>query len=137
MDNHYRFSDFELEEEFRGMTLHPKYFNHEAHLRLAWIHIRKYGIEKAIDNLCIQIYNYANYLGANDKFNKTVTVASIRAVYHFMLKSNSENFKTFIGENPRLNNNFKELLAQHYDIDIWNNETARSSFLQPDLLPFD
>jgi len=55
----------------------------------------------------------------------------------FCLKSKLDNFRDFIEEFPRLKYNFKDLLAQHYGIDIFNSEIAKCSFLEPDLLPFD
>lgn len=137
MKNHYQLNDKLFLEAFEKATLNPKLFSHEAHLRLAYLLIKMYDINKAIDKTCEQILTYATSLGARDKFNKTVTVAAVKAVYHFMLKSNSDSFKDFINEFPQLKFNFKELLAQHYNIDIFNSEIAKSSFLKPDLLPFD
>lgn len=137
MQDHFIFSDEAFEKAFENKTLAPHFFDHEAHLRLAYIHIQKYGIDQAIQNMCTQIKAYAESLGAYDKFHKTVTVAAVKAVYHFMLKTETDNFKEFIHENPRLKTNFMDLLSQHYGIDLFNNEQARLSFLQPDLLPFD
>src|SRR5690606_11262429 len=112
-------------------------FSHEAHLRLAWIHIRKYGIDQAIENICAQLKEYTQSLGAIEKYNETVTTAAINAVYHFMLKSNTDTFQIFTIEHPRLISNFRDLLGQHYAIDIFHSELAKSTFLEPELLPFD
>jgi len=136
MKDHYQFTDEEFESQFSNCTLDSSIFNHEAHIRLAWIHINKYGIEQALINLDSQLYSYVCSLGAEDKYNKTVTIAAVKAVYHFMQKSNSNNFKDFILEHPRLKTNFKELLDKHYSIDIFNSDIAKSSFLEPNLLPF-
>ncbi|AXT20285.1 hypothetical protein D7030_03985 [Flavobacteriaceae bacterium AU392] len=137
MTNHYQLNDAEFQKQFKNGTLDPKLFNHEAHLRLAWIYITQDGVETAVDLICNQLLNYVTVLGAVDKFNKTVTVAAVRAVYHFMLKSDTDDFKTFIAELPRLKYNFKELLASHYNIDVFNSKIAKSTFLEPDLLSFD
>ena len=136
MKDHYQFTDEEFESQFLNCTLDSSIFNHEAHIRLAWIHINKYGIEQALINVDNQLYSYVCSLGAEDKYNKTVTIAAVKAVYHFMQKSNSNNFKDFILEHPRLKTNFKELLDKHYSIDIFNSDIAKSSFLEPNLLPF-
>lgn len=137
MTNHYQLNDIEFQKQFKNGTLDPKLFDHEAHLRLAWIYITQDGVETAVNLICDQLLNYVIILGAADKFNKTVTVAAVRAVYHFMLKSDADHFKIFITEFPRLKHNFKELLASHYNIDVFNSKIARSTFLEPDLLPFD
>ena len=137
MNDQYQLTDLKFSTEFKNATLNPKLFNHEAHLRLAWIYINRDGIDAAVTKVCNQIINYATTLGAADKYNETVTVAAVKAVYHFYLKSKSDNFRDFIKEFPRLKTNFKDLLAQHYGIDIFNSEIAKCSFLEPDLLPFD
>ncbi|MGB5819448.1 MAG: hypothetical protein WBG90_08165 [Saonia sp.] len=137
MENHFKLNDTELQLQFTDCSLDPSLFSHEAHLRLAWIHIQKYGLESAIQNLCKQIAAYATSVGATDKFNNTVTVAAIKAVYHFIQKSKSDNFRDFIQEFPRLQHNFKELMNAHYGFDIFTLERAKRTFMEPDLLPFD
>ena len=137
MERHQRLSDREFEEQFATAKLPPSYFTHEAHLRLAWIHIHQYGIDKAVEEIPRQIRSYAESLGVFDKFNMTVTVAAVKAVYHFYLQSEKDNFSSFIKAYPQLKTQFKEVLAQHYQVDIYRNPEAKANFLEPDLLPFD
>ncbi len=137
MQNHYQLSDNDFEAQFANANLDPAIFSHEAHLRLAWIHLNRYGLRQAEENICAQLVNFVNTIGAADKFNKTLTIAAIKAVHHFMQKSTSDNFADFIEEFPRLKYNFKELLGYHYGFDIFQSERARKEYLEPDLLPFD
>lgn len=137
MEKHFDLTDHEFETQFADRSLEPSLFTHEAHLRLAWIHINRYGVEAAIDNICQQINAFATAHGDHDKFHKTVTVAAVRAVYHFILKSESGDFADFIAEHPRLKSSFKQLIDAHYGIDIFKSEQARKEFIEPDLLPFD
>jgi hypothetical protein len=137
MERHFELSDIEFERQFSACKLNPEIFTHEAHLRLAWIHIRYYGIDIAIDNVTTQLQNFVVSIGAKDKYNLTLTIAATRAVYHFMLKSNSDNFQDFILENPRLKNHFKELISCHYKTDIFKSDKAKGKYLEPELLPFD
>lgn len=134
---HFQYEDSKFEEQFYHLRLPQEEFNHEAHLRLAWIHITKYGIEKALDTISSQLKRYVAHVGAEDKYNKTVTIAAIKAVYHFVLRSTSSRFQDFLLEFPRLKNNFKELMNSHYSYDIFNSEEAKKIYLKPDLLPFD
>jgi hypothetical protein len=108
-----------------------------AHLRLAWINIVRYGIEKAEENIQSQLQKFVAHVGAKEKYNTTLTIAATKAVYHFKLKSKSDNFKGFIAEFPRLKTNFKDLMASHYGFDIYHSEKAKTAFLEPDILPFD
>lgn len=137
MEDHFKLSDAEFEQQFANCELNPGDFSHEAHIRLAWIHINRYGIEQAEKNIQIQLQNFVAFVGAKDKYNVTLTIAAIKAVYHFWLKSGSDNFKDFIAEFPRLKYNFKELMDCHYGFDIYNSDKAKIEFLEPDLIPFD
>jgi len=137
MKTHFNLSDTQFEEAFKRAILAPQLFSHEAHLRLAWLHIKSSGIDNAITNITAQIKNYTRVLNAEGKYNETVTIAAIKIVNHFMLKATSKNFKGFMTEFPRLKTNFKDILSQHYGFDIFTEAEAKSSFIQPDILPFD
>jgi hypothetical protein len=136
MYSHFDLSDGLFEEQFQHCKLNPALFNHEAHLRLAWIHVTKYGADKAIENITSQLCSFVVSLGAIDKYNKTLTVAAIKAVNHFIGKSHTDNFAGFIQEFPRLKFNFRELMESHYQVDIFTSEIAKQKYLEPDLLPF-
>ncbi|GAB5539191.1 MAG: hypothetical protein Salg2KO_12940 [Salibacteraceae bacterium] len=135
--SHFHYTDEHFEQQFSSCQLNPELFSHEAHLRLAWIHITKYGVDAALENIQEQLKAYVKHLGAEGKYNKTVTIAAVKAVYHFVLKSKSDNFQDFIIEFPRLKNNFRGLMDSHYGIEIFNSERARKDYIEPDLLPFD
>lgn len=137
MEKHLELSDDEFHDQFANTSMAPEIFSHEAHLRLAWIQIKRYDIEEAIKNVSEQIKKFAEHHGDAQKFNLTVTVAATRAVYHFMLKSNAENFQDFIHEHPRLKSNFKDLIEAHYSGNIFTSQLAKEIYLEPDLLPFD
>jgi hypothetical protein len=115
----------------------PEVFTHEAHLRLAWIHISKYGTENALTNITSQLRTFVGFAGASHKYNQTLTVAAIKAVNHFFKKSRSNTFNDFIAEFPQLKNRFKELMQFHYTTDIFTSEKAKRELIEPDRAPFD
>jgi len=137
MEKHLELSDLEFEVRFVNKSFDPLVFSHEAHLRLAWIHINKYGLSKAIDNITSQIRAFAAHHGDHKKYNETMTVAAVRVVNHFIMKSKSETFSDLILEFPRLKNQFTALIDSHYSAEIFSSEKAKSFYLEPDLLPFD
>lgn len=137
MEAHTLLSDTAFERQFREGTLDPALFTHEAHLRLAWLYISKYGVAATIPKICAEIRYFAAQNGAPDKFNRTLTVAAVKAVQHFILKSKIKSFSEFILEFPRLKYRFKDLMAAHYSFDIYTNPIAKRQFLSPDLEPFD
>lgn len=136
MELHSKLTDEEFETHFKEATLDSSIFTHEAHLRLAWIHLSKYGLSLAIEHICSQLQNYVRRFGASDKFHQTLTVAAIEVVHHFMSKVTMITFEEFIGTYPRLKTHFNELIAQHYSKDICQSQEARLRYVEPDLLPF-
>lgn len=134
--DHWQLTDEEYEETFADYKLKPRLFSHEAHLRLAYIHISKYGAKRAEENMCTQIEGFALSLGAREKFNKTVTIGSVKTMHHYMQKSSSGSFKELVNEFPRLLTNFKDILGQHYGFNVFSDKRAKREYIPPDLLPF-
>lgn len=150
MEHHRTLSDRAFLEQFANQTLPPEWFSHEAHLRLAFLHIRNRGVEKAIDTVRTQLKAYVAHLGATDKYHETLTVAAVRAVYHFMRRegmtlpdsrlpdqSTLEDFLTLLHRHPRLRTSFRDLMFAHYRTDIFSSAFAKKEYLEPELLPFD
>lgn len=131
------FSDLQFSLQFEACSLDPKTFDHESHLRIAWIHINKFGLEKAILNIQSQLQNYVKHVGAEDKYHHTLTRAAIEIVNQFVERQTTRTFNEFISEFPELKINFKELIKKHYSYDIFNSEKAKSDYLKPDLVPFE
>jgi hypothetical protein len=136
VEAHLHYTDQTLEKAFADCTLDPAVLTHEGHLRLAWVHIRKYGVDKAVENLCAQIRYFDETISDGTKYHETVTVAAVRAIWHFMQKSQAQTFTGFIAEFPRLNTHFRELLAQHYSFDIFQDQMAANTYKEPDIEPF-
>lgn len=136
MTSHFALTDEQFEQQFKDASLDPKLFSHEAHIRLAWIHISTYGVDVAAENLCRQIAVFDAKHDDGTNYNKTVTVAAVKAVNHFMEKSSATTCADFIQENPRLIFNFKDLINAHYSQNIFSNEVAKRTYVPPDLAAF-
>lgn len=136
MEKHLELSDEEFLRQFTHCTLNPSIFSHEAHLRLAWVNIRAYGIVQATANIQSQLLKFVEAIGEKDKYNKTVTIAGLLIVNHFIQRSNSDNFTGFLSGFPKLKTDFRGLIASHYSIDIFTSQKAKSEYLEPDILPF-
>ena len=137
MEKHYHFTDERLMLAMENAALDPEIFSHEAHLRWGWLLLEHYELEKAIDKACSQLKKYTKKLGAADKYNETVTVAAMRAIHHFRLKSTKNNFRDFIAESSRLKTSFRELMNAHYSENIFSSASARIKYMEPDKAPFD
>ncbi len=135
--HHSQFSDIEFIEAFEKAVLNPKLFNHEAHLRLAWIYLQSYGEQKAIEKTCSAIEHFDIVYGNGDKFHTTLTVASVKVVNHFIKKSEATSFFDFIEAFPQLKMAFRKFLEQHYTPEALTHEKAKANYIPPDFLPFD
>ena len=51
MEKHFELTDSDFEKKIISCEFNPSDFTHEAHLRLAWINIKKYGINQAEINI--------------------------------------------------------------------------------------
>jgi hypothetical protein len=137
LEKHYRYSDEVFEEKFKKGTFPPVHFSHEAHLRLAYIHLKKYGLEQSIVNMCTQIYDFAIKYGATMKFNATVTYASLQIMYYYMNKSECDTFPKLMEEFPGLLQDFKSEIQRHYSWDVFRSPEAKAKIHKPDLKPFE
>lgn len=137
METHTLLNDTDFIREIVHGVLPPHLFTHEAHLRLAWIHLRASPPTEAIDTVNQQVRGYVDALGVSHKYKHTLTTAAVLIVHHFMKLFVSNSFKALIDQFPQLSHSFNELIARHYSTDIWELPLAKTSYLKPDLLSFD
>lgn len=137
MDDHYKLTDTEFEEKFANEDFEVSMFTHEAHLRLAWIHIDRYGLVIAEQNVSDQLKTYTKHVGVPNKFHMTLTIAAVKAVSHCYSQYKGRDFKDFIERWPALKEDFKPMMESHYSFDIFKSHEARSNYISPDLRPFN
>ena len=134
MKHHRQLDDQAFKCSFEGRTLLPEVFNHEAHLRLAWIYLEELGVEQTQLTFPRQLRAYVSYLDAEDKYHETLTRMAIRAIEHFRQKSPGISFYELLNVYPALSSDFKNLINSHYTFDLFALERARSEFVAPDIL---
>lgn len=136
MISHLELSDKEFESLFFDCALEPKLFSQEAHIRLTWIHLKKYGLKQTLKNIPFQLKRYVKQIGAQEKYHASITMGGIYAVHHFMQKKDIGYFKLFLSSYPELETDFKGLINSHYSYDIFSNPEARRIFIEPDVFAF-
>ena len=123
-------SDKEFYERFERRALTS--FSHRDHIRLAFIHARRGGVEAAVQG-ARRIRAFAAEAGAPRKYHETLTVAWARIIAHLVAGSPGVPFPVFVEAHPELED--RGLLLRHYsERRLWSEE-ARARFLEPDLLP--
>ena len=112
-------TDDEFEAKFADSSLKPVYFKHHlGHLRLTWIHISKYGVDQAIENICRQIRAYDKTWGNGDKYDHTLTIAAVKLVGEYMDRNPGTNVESFVETWPELSTDFIPLLKARFGDDL-------------------
>ena len=86
---------------FEACTVAPSQFNHEAHVRLAYIYLTEYDTDSAVQKMRDALLKFLEHNGIpRSKFHETLTRAWVLAVRHFMNRSTSTSAADFIAKNP-------------------------------------
>ena len=126
--------DRNFRSAFESCTVAPSQFNHEAHVRLAYIYLVESGVESAVQRMREALLNFIEHNGIpRSKFHETITRAWVLAVRHFMDKSSSTSFEDFITKNQVLLDS--KIMLTHYSASVLFSSDARESFVEPDLDP--
>lgn len=125
-------SDEEFLAAFLECRVPASAFDHRGHLRMAWLLLRRYPLEQAIDEICGGIARLAAHFGAPGKYNRTLSEALVRLMSH---AGSYASFDEFLDANSRLLTDVGGLLARHYSPEQLNSPAAKASFVQPDRLP--
>ncbi len=120
---------------FNDCSAPPSAFNHLGHIRIGWIHLQRYPVPEAIQRTCDGIERFANHLGAPGKYNRTLSEALMCLMAHGGAADRNKTWGDFLEENPQLVKDALGLLAHHYSNERLNSETARKTFMPPDLNP--
>ena len=127
-------SDLEFINQFEDQTLDTVHFNHIGHLRLCWLNLQQYDLKTAIEKTCNGIRAYAESLGANDKFHRTITEFLVRLINSRVNSHSTNSFDEFLDTNKDLVTDAQSVLRQFYSSSLLSSAVARVNYQQPDLL---
>ncbi len=127
-------TDRQFRRDFEAFAVSPADFNHEAHVRLAYVYLAEAGVEAAAQRMRDALLAF---LGHHDlprsKFHETLTRSWILAVNHFMDKAGSGSASDFIVRHPALLDS--KIMLTHYSAQVLFSDEARAVFIEPDLDP--
>jgi hypothetical protein len=121
-------SDEEFISAFEACRV-PEGLPHLAHVRLAWLSIRRLGTTEAVERVVTGIHRFALADGAIEKFHETMTRAWVYLIADAMRQNPAGDFDAFIRGCPDLLD--KDLLVRHYR--PLTLERGRSGWIPPDL----
>jgi hypothetical protein len=110
----------------------PEDFNHEAHLRLAYVYLVENSLAGAQEKFrgALIAFLAANNIPAT-KFHETLTRAWVLAVRHFMNRHSCSSFSEFASQSKPLLDS--RVMLTHYTKELLFSPSARASFVEPDL----
>lgn len=124
-------TDAEFLAAFESCTLED--FPHRSHLRMAWLILRRDGVDRGTPRIIEGIQRFAAAKGATMKFHLTLTVFWIRAVDAALRAHPAGDFEGFLAANPDLTR--ADLTSRYYSRERLMSDAAREGWLSPDLAP--
>lgn len=134
-------TDDDLVRQFEDCTLPADLWTHRAHIRVAFVYLRKYGFDEAVERMRKGLYAYIEARGVEDGpttgYNETTTVAFMYLV-HAMMTQYGREFPTpdadsFCDTHPQLLNS--QVLRLFYSPERRTHPDAKHKFVEPDLTP--
>lgn len=122
---------------FERCQLDPAEFNHQSHLRIAWIYLNRYDLTAANTRICQGIQRFAGHVGATEKFHHTLTEALVRIVAHRLKQGSTSDFDDFLATNSDLLIDARGVLARYYSEAVLNSEQARHHWVEPDRIAIE
>lgn len=120
---------------FLDCSMPPAGFDHHGHVRAAWLMLRRYPLDEAIDRTCAGIARLAAHLGVPGKYHRTLSAALMRLMAHGGAADPGISWEQFLERNAKMMQDAQHMLAQHYSPELLATARARQEFVAPDRLP--
>ncbi len=133
MDHQLSLEDQNFKRQFEACITTPADFNHQAHIRIAYIYLCQHEPDIAYQNMRNALLTFLSHYTIDPaKFHETLTQAWILGVHHFMVNTApATSADDFMSQNPKLLNS--KIMLTHYSEKILFSEKARQAFIEPDL----
>ena len=106
-------------------------FHHRDHLRLAWIQVRRLGLERALESVAMAIRQFAAHHGYADRYHDTMTRFWVRVVGMGINRHPTLPFDDLLAAEPHLLD--KNLPFLHWSRERMRSDEARRRWVEPDL----
>ena len=118
---------------FHAHQLSNEGFHHRDHLRLAWVQIRRLGLEQAAEVVTNGIRRFASHHGSAERYNDTMTRFWLRVVAIGIRRHPEVTFDELLAAEPNLLD--KNLPFKHWSRERMNRDDAKQRWIEPDLRP--
>jgi hypothetical protein len=125
-------------EAFERCTLPFDQWHHSAHIKVAYLYLRRYPLEEAMERVRagIKAYNAANNVPElpDRGYHETMTHAWVRLVHVILCEYGPEDCSAaFFEQHPELSQ--KKILRLFYTRERFMSARATAEFVEPDLAP--
>ncbi|OIM97939.1 hypothetical protein BFR57_09425 [Idiomarina sp. MD25a] len=109
--------------------------DHNWHLRLAWIHLKRAPWPIALAEVVSTLRANQHIMSLNERYHHTITVATLRIMSQRLKEQSNSDFADFERQNADLVANLAGVLAEHYKPETLDSPAARRTFVSPDKKP--
>lgn len=117
-------------ELFESGNIDPEQFDHEAHVYIGWLYVRKFELAVAISRFDTGLKRLTAFLGVPEKYHATITWLFLLLIAERF--DSDENWQGFRSRNEELISNSKTTLNRYYSDALLFSERARERFVLPD-----
>jgi len=127
--------DRRLIREFLDHSLEPDGFNHEAHVRVAWLLLEQFPFEQALQKFEAGVVDLASRAGVPEKYHATITRALMQLIAADLYGGALLCWQDYRDSGPAVLIDAKSALLHYYSAGLIFNEPARLKWCEPDLRP--
>jgi len=131
-------SDDDFLAAFEDCRISMDQWNHEAHVRMAWLYLRRMPVEVALPIVRQGLQRYSASLGKTGAYHETITVAFLELIGQEVAREpEADDFAGFSRRHPRFLDRSMSVLLEFYSRDRLFSHEARARFVEPDLATWD
>jgi len=119
---------------FEAGDIDPQRFDHDAHVYAGWLYLQYFPLADAILKFTAALRRLTKRLGAEDKYNETVSWFFLLLIAERRAAGNADNWSAFRHDNDDLFCRDENIIARYYSEELIKSERARRSFVLPDRL---
>lgn len=120
-------------DAFERGALQDHGFGHRDHLRMAWLYVRRYGLDQATARAGAGLRNLAALHGHPERYSATRTAVWAALVAHHFREAPGLGFEAFLERFPLLLDG--RLLEAHYSPGLLASDDSRVRWVGPDRRP--
>ena len=122
-------------DDFLADRLDPVAFDHQSHVRAAWLLLASRPFETALLDYIEAVKKLACRAGVPEKFHYTITAALMSLIASAQAETPGQSWDEFLAQDGPFFSDAFALLQQHYSRELLYSERAKTSWVKPDRLP--